>query len=87
MMVLAKNGTTDPEYVFPRVKSGAEATSFFETVCADSTGLPLLFIVYGSGGRVTLAVEDGGNGKNRRFLARGVPGRGRRGAPPGEARA
>lgn len=83
MMVLAKNGTTNPEYVFPRVKSGAKTTSFFATVCADSTGLPLLLIVSGSGGRVFLAVEDEGSGKKRRILARGVPGRGRRGAPLG----
>ena len=64
--VLADAQTTDPEFVFPSVQSGAEAASLVATVCADGTRLPLLFIVAGSGGRLPFAVEDEGNGKKRR---------------------
>ena len=66
VMVLADAETTDPEFVFPSVQSGAEAASLVATVCADGTRVPLFVIVAGSGGRLPFAVEDEGNGKKRR---------------------
>jgi len=66
VMVLADAETTDPEFVFPSVQSGAEAASLVATVCADGTRLPLFVIVAGNGGRLSFTVEDEGNGKKRR---------------------
>jgi len=66
MTVVAGKGTTNPDFVFPSVQSGAEAASLVATVCADGTRLPLFVIVAGSGGRLPYAVQDDGNGKTRR---------------------
>lgn len=64
--VLAPKVTTSLEFVFPSVQSGAEAASLVATVCADGTRLPLFVVVTGSGGRLPFAVEDDGNGNQRR---------------------
>jgi len=64
--VMAGAETADPEFVLPSVQSIAEAASLVATVCADGTHLPVFVVVAGSGGRLPYAVEDGGNGSNRR---------------------